>query len=255
VFGSRIHVSLVAAVAILLTLTPAAEAKFLDQAKFKLLSMSGSEAVTFSEDSTTSTGSRCVGTTSARIGFRSLERPTVYVFLKQVHGDVRTILAPDPDPRNFDLIYLHGEATISRSVSYQETAGCDQQAPPTDCPETTVPAEPFILGTAEPSGGVGASGERTFEVPSGYPEDCDNLTHGFGSVGVPNPTVSTQAIPRKQLFNEKRARLEDSVAVEEPLAKTVGPPSADTGTASGTYKEELSVELKRLKLKEDEKRG
>ncbi len=252
--GHRKCVLLGAALVIVLSLASAAEAKFLDQAKFKLLSLSGAEAMTWSEDSTTSTGSRCVGTGSMRIGFRSTERTTVYVFLKHVHGDLRTIVAPDPDPRNFDLVYLDGEATISRSVSYQETAGCDPQRPPMDCPETTVPAEPFIQGTAEPSGGVGASGEGTFEVPPGYPEDCARLRSGF-LIGLPSPTVFARAFPRSQLFNEKKKRLGGSVAVEEPLATTLGPPYADTGTASGTYTEELAVELKRLRLKEDEKRG
>ena len=247
----RKSVSLAAALLIVLLVAPSAEAKFLDQAKLKLLSLSGAEALTFSEDSTESRGRRCVGTTSSRIGFRGTERATVYVFLKRVHGAVRTILAPDPDPKNFDAVPLAGEATLSRTVSYPETAGCED--PPTECPEATVPAKPFVLGTTDPARGVG-TGVMDIRWPAAYPESCEFLLsqvsgEPVGPVGLPSPTVFAQAIPRKQLFNERRERLEGTAVVEEQLAESVEPPSADTGTVSGTYTEEIAVELKRLKLR------
>jgi hypothetical protein len=242
--------SLFAALVVPLLLAPQAEAKFLDQAKFKILLLSGAEALTFYEDGEgtfdpeTGNYARCTGTTSSRISYRSTRPATAFVFLKRIHGAVRTNFSPDSDPRNFDTVPMKGEATLSRSVDYQETAGCD--APPSACPVTTVPAAPIVLGTSEPSAGVGSS---VTDLPGD--SDCEGLRPPFGQasrLSLPDPTIFARVIPRAQLFNEKRKRLEGSVFVEEQLIGTYDEPN--DATASGTYSEEMAVTLKRLKFKE-----
>jgi hypothetical protein len=79
-----------------------------------------------------------------------------HVFVKRVsafHGHA-TILSTDRTLQSsFEIVPLVGRATVSRSVSYQETANC--QGEPTDCPQTTGSAKRFLSGT--PDAGAAAT--------------------------------------------------------------------------------------------------
>lgn len=252
-FRSRKYVLLGATLVLALSLAPAAEAKkFLDQAKFKLLSLSGNTTLTWTEDSTSTGNRRCAGTTISRLSVRSTQQPTLYVFLKEFHG-LRTIVAPDPDFNNLDSVKLAGQARMSRSVDYQETAGCDQR-PPAECPEASSNAR--ISGTTDdPRGGIAWFVEDTW--PPGYPESCTILDNDvpFGGTRFERPTKFASAIPRKDLFDEKKGRLSGSVSIEEPLAQAPSAGASIQGTVTANFTDELSVKLKRLDLKKDEKRG
>jgi hypothetical protein len=245
-----------ASLAIGLAFVPQAAAKLAPEAKFKVQSVSGREALSFQEDGQTSTGTRCVGTTSSEVTWRSTRPATVYVFVKRVSAFHRkaTILSADRVGQSFESVPVAGKATVARSVSYTETAGCEEE--PTNCPETTAPAKPFLTGTAEPSGSVNG-GLDIIHLPPGVDRssgDAGPIAAGivgpFGNAAgfaLPSPTVSAFAIPRSRLLDRKRERLKDSVTVKEPLSGTYD--AADQATASGTYTDHLAIKLKRLKLK------
>src|SRR5213079_827289 len=128
----RSHWLGIASLAIGLTFVPQAAAKLEPEAKFKVLSVSGREALSFQEDGETSTGDRCVGTTASEVSWRSTRPETVYVFVKRVSAFHRkaTILSTDRVAQSFESVPVVGKATVSRSVSYTETAGCEEE--PTD---------------------------------------------------------------------------------------------------------------------------
>ena len=65
------------------------------KAKFKVVSASGREALSFQEDGTTSTGTRCVGTTESQVTWRLTRRVVVYVFVFRYGGKPGTSLSTD----------------------------------------------------------------------------------------------------------------------------------------------------------------
>ena len=140
--------------AIVLTFAPQATARPEPKAKFKIVSASGREALSFQEDGTTSTGTRCVGATESQVRWRMTRPLIVYVFVYRYSGRPGTSLSTDRIGERYDSVPLIGEATVSRSVDYSETAGCEET--PVNCPELTAPAEPFITGTLRGPASVNA---------------------------------------------------------------------------------------------------
>lgn len=211
------------------------------EAKFKVVSASGRESLSFEEEGETSTGDRCVGTTANQVSWRATKPTTVYLFVKRVKGKVATILSADRVGGKFEFVPLTGEATVSQSVTYTETDGCDE--PPLDCLEATVAAEPFLTGTSDPAGGVNGGVSLASGVFRCLADPFGNAA-GFA---LPDPTESAFAIPRNRLLDPKRKRIQGEATVEEPVAGTYD--AADRATVSGTYTDHLSITLKRLKLK------
>ena len=102
------------------------------------------------------------------------------------------------------------KATVSRSVDYQETAGCDQK--PVDCPQTTSQAKLSLNGTPD----AGASlygGVDSIRLHGPLRNHfCDQLQMPFvydarQALGTPKKVAF--AVPRKQLLDPQSAHLAD----------------------------------------------
>jgi hypothetical protein len=224
--------------AIALAFVPQAAGKVEPKAKFKVLSASGREALSFQED-----GEGCVGATSSEVSWESTRPATVYVFVKRVsafHGQA-TILSTDRTLQSsFEIVPLVGRATVSRSVSYQETANC--QGEPTECPQTTGSAKPFLSGTPDAGGSVNG-GLDIIHLPPGL-GDCDRLAYPYtydARAALGEPEASAFAIPRKRLLDRDRKLVKGSATVEESLGGT-----RYGVTATGTFTDHLTIKLKRL---------
>ncbi len=90
-------------------------------------------------------------------------------------------------------------------------------------------------------------GLDSVRLPPGDPS-CERITGPFGDDAgrvFPFPVISAFPVPRNQLLDPKLKRIEDSVTVE-PLS---GTDPFTEASASGTYPDQLSITLKRLKLK------
>lgn len=236
-----------------LTFAPQAAAAAKPKAKFKVVSAKGTETLSFREEGLTSTGERCVGTTTSKVSWRTTRAKTVYAFVRR--GGGRTTLSADRVSQGYEAVPLIGRATVSRSVSYQETAGCQEQ--PTVCPKATGPAEPFLAGTSKRRGSV-VGGIVAVRLPQGVDPGCGaageiaaGIALPFGNAArralLPKFTVSAFAVPVGRLLDPRRKRIKDSVTVKEPLSAAVD--FADKATVSGTYTDHIAITLKRLKLK------
>jgi hypothetical protein len=225
------------------------------KAKFKVVSASGSESLSFHEDGVTSTDERCVGTTASKVSWRTTRPKTVYLFVRRAGGKVRLTLSADRVGEAYEAVFLRGKATVSRSVSYQQTAGCQEQ--PVNCPKLTASAQPFITGTDERRGSVNA-GIDIIRWPKGIDDSCDvsapvaaGIALPFGNAAgralLPEITANAWAVPRGRLLDPHRKTIKDSVTVKQPLSATAD--GADQATVSGTYTDHLKISLKRLKLK------
>jgi hypothetical protein len=241
-----------------MAVVPQAAAKVEPKAKFKLLSLSGGQTLGFHEEGESLTSptmtARCVGTSTSRVDFRSTKRVTLYVFTGKTGQGPLTIVSPDPDRHHaFEPVPLVGEATVSRSVNYPETAGCSET--PTNCPETTAAADATLVGTHEADGSLALIEPIDVHLPGGVDPGCGEhgtpYTGGGGTaLGLCNCVsyVSAEAIPKRQLLDPKRKRVRANVTDETPLAGRFD--SGDTHvTASGTLTSRLAVVLKRLPLK------
>jgi hypothetical protein len=245
----------IASMAIALTFAPQAAAKLEPKAKFKIVSASGREALSFQEDGTTYDGERCVGSTESQVRWRMTRPLIVYVFVYRYGGKPGTSLSIDRVGERYDAVPIVGEATTSRMVNYSETAGC--QGKPTNCPETTAPAEPFLSGTLRGPMSINA-GIDIVHWPRGVDPSCDvshpiaaGITLPFGDAAsdalLGEITASAWAVPRRRLLDPSRRRVHDSVTVEQPLSVTYD--GADQATASGIYTDHLALTLKRLRLR------
>ena len=174
----------------------------------------------------------------------------VYVFVYRYGGKPGTSLSTDRIGERYDAVPLVGQATVSRTVDYSETAGCGEE--PTNCPETTAPAEPFLSGTLHGPASVNA-GIDVVHAPRGFDLRCRGigiaygLSAPFGDLHLSQLTVNAWAVPRRRLFDPSRKRLHDSVTVEQQLSTL--PDEADQATLSGTYTDHLAITLKRLPLR------
>jgi hypothetical protein len=231
--------------AIVLAFAMPASAKDGLAAKFKVVSASGSESLSFHEESTYR-GESCVGNTSSKVSWESTRPRNLYVTVRFVSAYHRTatVLSTTRETRSFTSVPLAGTATVSRSVDYQETANCNGE--PTACPETTAKARPFLTGTPNPRGGVYGGVDRIHLRGELYNRICGSLRRPWNddseqALGFPKKVA--EVIPRKQLLDPHRKVLHGSVTVQEPIGgKHRG------ANASGTYTGHLKVKLKRLKL-------
>jgi hypothetical protein len=248
----------IASMAVSLALAPQAVAA--PKAKFRVVSVRGREALSFQEDGTTSTGDPCVGTTTSEVRWRSTRPVIVYVFVYRYGKKLGTSLTTDRRGDRYGVVRLPGKATLSRSVSYSETAGCDEE--PTNCPEITAPATPFITGLFHGPSSVNG-GIDEVQVPRAFPPSCRGAGEIAFGVSLPfgNAAMATLfdelrreptaawAVPRRRLFDRSRRRIHDSVTVEQPLAATTDPRDARQATISGTYTDHLEITLRRLRLR------
>jgi hypothetical protein len=243
-FRPRLLVLLTFAIA--LAFAPQAAAKDGLEAKFKVVSASGSEALSFHEDDAFADGRSCSGSTSSKVSWESTRPRKLYLTVRFVSAYHRsaTVLSTHRETRSFTTVPLAGKATVSRSVDYQETAACGRE--PTDCPETTAKARPFLTGTPNPNGGVYGGVDRIRLSGEPFNRICGSLAQPWSTdsqTALGTPTKIAEAIPRKQLLDPHRKVVKGSVAVEQSLGgKHRG------ATASGTYTAHLKVKLKRLKL-------
>src|SRR4051812_17367208 len=128
----------VVCMAVTLAFAPQAAAAGKLKGKFKV-SASGRQTLTFHEESSYlgSDGEtkRCVGTTTAEASWRTTTPKTVYVFVSGSGKRARITLSDDRVGQGFEAAHPRGKATVSRTVDYQQTAGCHR--PPTACPKAT----------------------------------------------------------------------------------------------------------------------
>lgn len=222
------------------------------KAKFKVVSASGRQSLSFHEESTDYMGRRCVGTTTAEASWRTTPPKTVYVFAGSGRR-ARINLSDDRVAQAFDSARLPGTATVSRTVDYQETAGCHRA--PTACPKATGRATLYLVGTRERLGNVYA-GIDVVRLPEGIDADCETatplapgLTDPFGTDAkslFPKIKVYARALSRSRILDPHRKRVKDSDAVKQPFS---GSDPEYGATLSGTYTDHLKISLKRLKLK------
>jgi hypothetical protein len=214
------------------------------KAKFKVVSASGRQTLTFHEESMEYTGERCVGTTTAEASWRTTPPKTIYVFVGGSGKRARINLSDDRVGQAFDSARLPGKATVSRTVDYQETAGCHR--PPTACPKATGRATLYLVGTRERVGNVYAGIDKV-RLPEGPDISCTvgaifpGFTDPFGSDAVPlfpRVKVYAQALARSRILDPHRNRVKDSDTVKQPFS-----------ASDPAYTDHLAITLKRLKLK------
>jgi hypothetical protein len=249
-------------IVVALAFVPSATAKLQPKAKFRIVSASGREGLSFQEEGTASgtASPRCVGTSTSEVRWRTTRPVTVYVYVFRYGGKPGTSLSADRSPERYDLVRLPGKATASRSVNYSETAACGGE--PTNCPETTVPASPFLTGLLHgPMSVNGGIGVNDVNLPHGFDPSCRGAGELAFGVSLPfgqaaahlvlaklDGADSAWAVPRRQLFNPRRKRIHDTVTVETPVSATTDPAFAEQAIVSGTYTDHLEITLKRLKL-------
>jgi hypothetical protein len=249
------------------TLAAPSEAKSPDEAAFKLLSASGTQTHTFHEEQFDSfnydedgaqlrgstQAATCVGTQSQSVRYHSAKPAKMYVFLRRAHG-LHTLISDKPNPDSgLDFLSVPGEMTLSRSVSYEQTRGCGSE--PAECPETTFPAPVLVFGTHDPSRGISPLYDTNLDLPSGLDRSCEPMPGaGFGPLSpyaaAPDREIPyLGAIPRSQIFDEKRKRLSGEDSFEFSYETASDPGYSYQTTVTGTYGEAIAVELKRLKRK------
>ena len=240
----RSGLKLVLAVAAVTMLFAApAEAKVYELGKFKILSVSGSREITFTENGTTYSGDPCAGTMSARMNFRSTGGPlTVYMNVRRIHGRRKVVVSDKPKPPQRQTQQMEGEATVSRTASYEATAGCNFE--PADCPETTAPANLIVFGTDNHEGGVGVEPSSGF----GAGTDCSVPTGPAFTNFDFEQTAYADVFSWTELFDGKGKRLEGTKRIEEAVT---GDPEDPRYVVSGTRTDETTIVMKRLKLEED----
>ena len=247
----------IASTAIVLILVPQAAARPEPKAKFKIVSASGREALSFQEDGTTDEGRRCAGATESEVRWRMTRPVVVYVFVFRYGGKPGTSLSTDRVGRRYNAISLVGQATTSRSVDYSATDGCEEA--PVNCPEITSPAEPFLTGTFNGPPSINA-GIDIVHWPRGGDPSCDvshpiaaGIAVPFGINGLAQAlsskiTASAAAVPRRRLLDPRRRRVHDSVTLDQTLSASYDA-GGDQASASGTYTDHLAITLKRLTLR------
>jgi hypothetical protein len=216
-------------------------------AKFKLLSMSGRQEVSYEEQGTDSSGDACTGTTDWGLSYRSTERVTFYVFLREIGRRPATVLSTEPKTGKFSIVPLEGEATTFLRRDYSATSGCAGDAEP-ECPDTPTggATEVFLdgnFGLRAGSLGAGVSGG----IP-GVGTLCEYRPLPLNSSGVEfEDAAFATAISRRELLGKEK-RLEGTGRDEVRLVDSATGPF-EGATGSGVSTEEISVSLKRLKLK------
>ena len=250
----------IVSIVVALAFVPPATAELQPKAKFRIVSASGREALSFQEEGTASgtASPRCVGTSTSEVRWRTTRPVIIYVYVFRYGRKPGTSLSVDRVPERYDVTYLPARATMSRSVNYSETAGCAGK--PKDCPETTAPASPFLTGLLHGPMSVNAGIDKV-RVPRGFDPSCRGDAEIAFGVSLPFGNAATHlvlealsgsdsawAVPRRQLLDPGRKRIHDSVTVETPVSGTTDPALSDQATVAGTYTDHLEITLKRLKL-------
>jgi len=224
-----------------LAFAPQAEAKFADEAKFKVLSLSGTTTSARDVVYDPSEFGTCAFSETERIDFHSTKRVKAYVFSGVLHGSLRTAWSPDADPDAglISTVEVLGEATVSRSASYEQTGeGCYFESKPTNCAvERTLPVTLVV-------GGTSASDEGAYieaQISSREDGELDDACSVQLSQGTDGPGLFS----RVDLFDQKQKRLRDSDRVEEPVFDN----PTDNATVSGSIIQEIAAKLKRRKLR------
>jgi hypothetical protein len=256
--GERSHINprstigliagVLAATVLALVLAPQAQAR--ETAKFNVLSVSGAETVTRDVVYEPSNFGSCAFSQTGRIRFHSTERATAYAFTSKAHGRARVAWSSKPTfSSNFTVVEVPGEATFSRSATYQQTnyedpdtgetlPGCFHESSPVNCTvERTLPATLNI-------GGTSGSDESTYVELSVDRHELNALDDACpvgGAGGGDDPGLFSRA----DLFNGKLKRLSDSDRKERPVFDN----PTDDMSESGTIVQELAAELKRKKLR------
>lgn len=238
---------MLAATVLALALAPQAQAR--DSAKFKVLSISGTETSTRDSVYDPSDFGSCAFTQTERIRFHSTARATAYAFTSKSHGRARVAWSPKPTfSHNFTVVEVPGEVTVSRSATYQQTnyvdpdtgethPGCYKEYSPVDCAlERTLPATLKI-------GGTSGTDESTYVALSLNEGAWDELDAACPVLFLDPGGDAPGLFARADLFKNKPKRLGDTDRSERP-----GFDHADDGvTDTGTIVEELTAELKRKK--------
>jgi hypothetical protein len=238
-----------AATLIALALAPQAQAR--DTAKFKVLSISGTETSARDVVYEPSDFGSCAFSQSERIRFHSTARATAYAFTSRAHGRARVAWSPKPTfTHNFTQVEVPGEVTVSRSATYQQTnyvdpdtgetvPGCYNELSPVDCTvERTLPATLNI-------GGTSGSDESTYvelSVDQRELNELDDACPVAGGGGGDAPGLFSRA----DLFKGKPKRLSDTDRAEMPVFDN----PTDDVSESGTIVQELAAELKRKKQRQ-----
>jgi hypothetical protein len=236
-----------AAIVLALALAPQAQAR--ETAKFKVLSISGSETSTRDSVYDPSDYGSCAFTMTERIRFRSTEQVTAYAFTSKAHGRARVAWSPKPTfTHNFTVVDVPGEVTVSRSATYQqtnffdpdyggETPGCYKELSPVDCAvERTLPATLRI-------GGTSGTDESTYVLLVLGDRAWDELDAACPVLFLDPLDDAPGLFARPDLFKNKPKRLSDTDRSERPGFDHEG----DGVTDTGTIVEELKAELKRKK--------
>lgn len=229
---------------IVLALAPQAQAR--DSAKFKVLSISGTESFTRDVVYPPSDFGSCAFAMTERISFHSTKRATAYAFTSKAHGRARVSWSSKPTfSGNFTVVEVPGEVTVSRSATYQQTnyvdpdtgeifPGCYDELSPVDCKlERTLPATLEI-------GGTSGSDESTYVALS---VDLDELDAACPVYVVDEGGDDPGLFSRADLFKRKPKRLGDTDRAERPAFDNPTDEVSDTGTIV----QELTAELKRKK--------
>jgi hypothetical protein len=228
------------------------EAKASKEAAFKLLSASGTQTHTFQEQESEYYGNACVGTQSQSVRYHSTQPAKMYVFIRRAHG-LHTLVSDKPDPDSgLEALRVTGEMTLSKSVSYSETRGCRQE--PAECPETTFSAPVIVYGTHNPSGGIMPLYDQGLDLPSGLDRTCQPYAHPrYGPLSrhavPPDLEEIPGAIPRSEIFDERRKRLSGEDSTEFSYETTTDPEFSYQTTVTGTWGETIAVKLRRLRTK------
>lgn len=237
---------MLAASVLALALAPQAQAR--ETAKFRVLSISGSETLTRDVVYAPSIYGSCAWSQVERIRFHSTEQATAYAFTSRAHGRARVAWSPKPTfTHNFTQVEVPGEVTVSRSATYHQTnyvdpdtgetlPGCYNEPSPVDCTvERTLPATLNI-------GGTSGSDESTY-VELEFPPGALNALDDACLVGLLTGSDAPGLFSRADLFfNGKKKRLSDTDRVDEAFDT-----SSDSESNTGTSVQELAAELKRKK--------
>jgi hypothetical protein len=234
--------------ATVLVLAPQAQAR--ETAKFTVLSISGSDSFTRDVAYPPSIYGSCAYTMTERITFHATKRATAYAFTSRSHGRARVAWSPLPEyTHNFTVVEVPGEVTISRSATYQQTNyvdpdtgevtfGCYNELAPVHCAiERTLPVTLEIGGTSLPD-------ESTYVQMLVNPSDMREISDACYVYTVDSVAEVPGVFSSADLFKARPKRLADTDRKERPVTD-----HPDDLSETGTIVKELTVELKRKKLR------
>jgi hypothetical protein len=228
--------------ATVLALAPEAQAR--DSAKFKVLSISGTETTTRDVAYAPSIYGSCAWSQVERISFHSTKPVTAYAFTSKAHGRARVEWSSKPTfTGNLTQVEVPGEVTLSRSARYQQTdyvdpdtgetlPGCYKELSSVNCTvERTLPATLAMGGTSD--------SEKTTDVQPEFPPGALNALDDACPVGLLTASDDPRVFSRADLFSKKK-RLSDTDRVEQNFDT-----STESESNTGKSVEELAGELKR----------